>query len=183
MICKSLEARFWDNILKTDGCWLWQGTKCATEGFTYGQAWHEGKRWKAHRLSWLLHKGAIPARMCICHTCDNPLCVNPDHLFLGTQGDNNTDRHNKGRDGAAYGEHNGSHTHPESRPRGERHYSHTHPESRRGEANGRARLRTRDVVDIRRMQGIAQRRIAKIYGISKSQVGNILRGESWNHVN
>ncbi len=78
------------------GCWLWTG---ATNG-RYGQI-HAGGRpgthQRAHRISWELHHGPIPAGMFVLHKCDTPACVNPDHLFLGTQQDNLSDASNKGR--------------------------------------------------------------------------------------
>jgi hypothetical protein len=90
--------QFWANVAKGDGCWEWQGVR-KTEGYgrwgvgikAYG---HGGV---AHRMSWILANGPIPAGMLVCHRCDNPPCVRPDHLFLGTAVDNNRDRDAKGR--------------------------------------------------------------------------------------
>lgn len=84
------------------GCWLWNGHTRGRNRFKYGLVDVCGKRYGAHRLSYILHKGPIPEGgdfrgMCICHTCDNPLCVNPDHLFLGTHQENMTDKTVKGR--------------------------------------------------------------------------------------
>ncbi len=93
--------RFWSKVnkLSDDECWEW---KSYTDG-KYGGFYANGKQHKAHRISWILENGPIPnigpngKRMCVCHTCDNPPCVNPNHLFLGTDSDNAIDRNQKGR--------------------------------------------------------------------------------------
>jgi len=86
-------ARFgW--TVTTSGCWEWNGSRYATG---YGHLCVDYKDLYTHRLSYELHKGAIPAGMFICHTCDNPPCMNPAHLFVGTPADNMTDMREKGR--------------------------------------------------------------------------------------
>lgn len=88
--------RFYANLPTPvpSGCWEWQGDR-GTHG--YGRICVDGKREGAHRVSFRLHHGAIPPGMHVCHSCDNPPCVNPGHLFLGTAKDNAQDRQNKGR--------------------------------------------------------------------------------------
>lgn len=92
---------FYKHTKVTDtGCWVWQGK---TQKFGYGILWHPmfPKETLAHRVSYLLNTKTIfrlPSTLCVLHRCDNPPCVNPDHLFIGTRKDNNEDRHKKGRD-------------------------------------------------------------------------------------
>lgn len=86
---------FWNKVdIKTPNeCWIWQGH---TE--RYGHISYQGKKWGAHRLSWTLSNSKdIPNDMYVCHHCDNPRCVNPNHLFLGTTQDNTRDKTIKGR--------------------------------------------------------------------------------------
>jgi len=91
----TIAKRFWPKVKKTATCWLWIGH---IDRKGYGKIW----RWPqksavASRVSWELHNGPIPKGMNVLHRCDNPACVRPDHLFLGTIGDNNRDRYAKGR--------------------------------------------------------------------------------------
>lgn len=87
------EDRFWEKVQKGDGCWEWRGV--LQRG--YGILHVDGRAIRAHRLSWELHNGPIPPSLYACHRCDNPKCVRPDHIFLGTHGDNMADAHQKGR--------------------------------------------------------------------------------------
>lgn len=91
----SFEERFWNKVSKgkDDECWNWTG--CTVIG--YGVLKNHSKPIKTHRASWIIHFGSIPKGMCVCHKCDNKLCCNPNHLFLGTFADNNHDRDKKGR--------------------------------------------------------------------------------------
>ncbi len=79
----------------SNGCWLWTG---CVNNKGYGALYIRGKVEGAHRAYWEVYNGSIPDNMCVLHTCDNPPCVNPDHLFLGTQSDNMIDKIKKGRD-------------------------------------------------------------------------------------
>jgi len=92
------EERFWNNVDKSGDCWLWTATK---DKDNYGKFRYSSNKKKldirAHRYSYELHNGPIKDNLFVCHTCDNPTCVNPDHLFLGTVIDNAHDCVNKGR--------------------------------------------------------------------------------------
>ena len=88
--------RFFEKVEKTEKCWGWLA---GTNKDGYGKFKMRGKTLQAHRLSWVIHNGIIPEGMCVLHHCDNPPCVNPAHLFLGTILDNNRDRDAKGRNG------------------------------------------------------------------------------------
>jgi hypothetical protein len=89
--------RFWKKVRKTEGCWEWIAAK---QRFGYGVIRADDARhtlMPAHRFSWQLHRGPIPKGQFVLHRCDNPACVRPDHLFLGTQFDNMTDMTAKGK--------------------------------------------------------------------------------------
>lgn len=92
----SYEDRFFQKIEKTKTCWFWKG---ALNSKGYGSFAVERKSKLAHRYSYELHKGEIPKGMLICHSCDIPKCVNPDHLWAGTASDNAKDMFNKNRNG------------------------------------------------------------------------------------
>jgi hypothetical protein len=117
----SIEERFWSKVEKSteaNGCWIWKAAQfCHTRygrplsygSFYVGSRQSPGRRMVyAHRISWELAKGPIPAGLRVLHKCDNPTCVRPDHLFLGTQADNVRDMVEKRRGGVAKGCRHGS---------------------------------------------------------------------------
>ena len=89
-----INQRFWLKVRKTGTCWLWTGAHKPTG---YGDAWYRNRRQNAHRVAWQLLRGRIPKGKFVLHQCDTPACVNPGHLFLGTQKVNMTDCIQKGR--------------------------------------------------------------------------------------
>ena len=94
---QTIEERFWSkvDIHSEDECWIWKGAMTSRK---YGSFFYLGKMQPSHRISWMLHNNQIiPKTMYVCHSCDTPLCVNPKHLFLGTQKDNIQDCVKKGR--------------------------------------------------------------------------------------
>lgn len=92
---RPLMERFWEKVDMSGDCWVWTGS-CSPWG--YGQIGVPPNQIaRAHRVSWELHHGPIPHGLYVCHHCDNPRCVRPDHLFLGTPSDNTQDMLHKGR--------------------------------------------------------------------------------------
>ena len=131
------------------GCWLWLGNY-NRDG--YGMMCVAGKTVSAHRISWQLFKGESAGPLLVCHRCDNPSCVNPDHLFLGTASDNQQDSIRKGRFII-----------------------------RRGDAHLMAKLSSNDVLAIRE-DGRPFAVIAKEYSVSKSNISCIKNGRTWVHL-
>jgi hypothetical protein len=148
-------ARFWAKVQKTEGCWNWTAGK-NRKG--YGMIQTSVRiPVLAHRASYLIATGIDPDEKCVCHTCDNPACVRPDHLFLGTKAENNADMLAKGR--ASGG-------------------------SFPGTASYLAKLTDDDVRIIReryRHWG-AGRQAAKEFGVSPSAISCIIRGKTWTHL-
>lgn len=138
------------------GCWPWLGP--FTRG-NYGCVFFMGKTYRANRVSYLLHKGDIRDGFIVCHKCDNPSCVNPDHLFLGTYKDNNLDMHAKGR-----------------APKSNRKIA--------GESNVWAKLTDSCVKEIRRLvaEGITKAEVGRKFGIRDSHVCKIVQRKLWAHV-
>ena len=166
---QSLEERFWAKVDKSagpDACWLWTASVNQLGYGTISGAGRDGRNGRAHRVAWELAKGLVPDGMQVCHRCDVRNCCNPAHLFLGTQADNNHDMVAKGRNARVRGDANGSRLHPETRPRGDAHAKRQNPILRaRAEA---IRGATGDVGEI-----------AAQFGVSRSFVYRIRRGECW----
>lgn len=161
-----LEARFWSKVDRTGtGCWLWTAGR-SRRG--YGVFSSSQRYVNAHRVAWELTYGAIPPGLLVCHRCDNPPCVNPEHLFLGTAADNARDAAAKGR--LLCGDENPSRRNREIRPRGEGHAN--------AKLTAAAVLRLRE--DYRR--GFSYRELGVRYGIQRSHVHNLIAGRAWKHL-
>lgn len=167
-IPENVEERFWSNVDRSGECWLYVPGPSRTYGlFCPGHQRKVG----AHRFSYELAYGPIPEGMKVCHNCpggDNPRCVNPAHLWLGTTADNNRDMHQKGR-------HRSGDTHP----------SRLRPETRpRGETHSLARLDADKVRAIRRLHadGAKGTDLAARYGVSPSTIWLVVHRKKWVHV-
>jgi hypothetical protein len=102
-LSKNFPQRFWRKVSKTESCWIWTGNKSSGR---YGEINKFGGHHliKSHRASWILHYGPIPEGYSVCHRCDNPACVRPDHLWIGTHDQNMKDMVSKGRSRGLSGE-------------------------------------------------------------------------------
>lgn len=162
----SNECQFLDKLKRvSSGCIEWQGSRNIQN---YGIMRINSKAYPAHRFSWERLHGPIPKDLIICHKCDNPCCVNPEHLFLGTKYDNNHDRSLKGRSGKrTYS--------PEEKKRYSQLFS--------GENNSTSRLTNKQVEQIITLKGqYSYSQIAKMFNISKCTITSIFNGRAWNIV-
>ena len=154
---RPIVKRFWEKVKKSDGCWEWTAY-CLADG--YGQFFvQRGEQWLAHRFSWVLHFGPIPIGegyhgTCVLHRCDNPKCVRPNHLWLGSNADNIRDCQAKGRASKV-------------RAHGERHPM--------------AKLTAKQIPAIRQDTRTLET-IARNYGVCLSTISSIRRREHWQHV-
>lgn len=164
---KSVQERFWEKVTRNGKeCWTW--TAALRGG--YGVFFDGKKMRQAHQVSWEFTNGYIPDGLFVLHKCDNPPCVNPDHLFLGTQVDNIRDRDNKGR-----------------APRGENHYTHVRGESVwtiREDACNFAKVSKADVRVIRYQfaHGKPVGELAERFGVVKRTISRIVTRQTWKHV-
>lgn len=152
------EERFWAKVQRggPDECWEWRGWR-----HTFGYGVMARAKVLTHRYSWEIHFGPIPAGQSVCHRCDNPPCVNPRHLFLGSQADNARDMWAKARGSKP--------------PRG-------HIDNQHGEANRMAKLTGVKVDDIRRLYATGryrQRQLAAMFGIKQQAISKIVRNQRW----
>lgn len=159
------KVRFWQYVRKSKGCWKWTGALKGPGRNRYGMlaiptgSAKKHKNTGAHRLSWELHFGPIPSGQLVCHRCDNPSCVRPGHLFLGTNFENMRDASTKGRN---------------------------HVPDNRGERHGMSKLTAKTVAAIRRdyrpkTRGNVHALCAK-YGVAVSTIYGIIDGNRWKHI-
>lgn len=151
---------FWEKVNKFDGCWLWSGAVNSSGYGCFGcqtsASFRSIGEIKAHRVSWTLEHGAIPAGVHVLHTCDNPPCVRPSHLWLGSNKDNAEDRDAKGR---------GNYT--------------------RGEAFNRSSLTDSLVVYMRSLYAKGNwthAELAEVFDVDVSTVSDIIKRRSWKHI-
>ena len=146
--------RFWVKAVvgTPDACWPWIASK---DDDGYGNFKFKGKWERASRVAWMIVYGPIPPRKLVCHSCDNPCCVNPQHLWLGAHSENTSDSVAKGR----------------------------HVDNR-GEKQGSHKLTELDVIEIRKLYnaGMLQRIIAERFGVSRRHIGCIVNKEEWRHI-
>lgn len=157
--------RFWSYVDKSggnDACWIWTGDRTERG---YGAISWKGKASRSHRISWLLTHGEIPDGLLVLHDCpdgDNPSCVNPSHLWLGTNADNVRDSVHK-----------------------KRWFCHQHPEQiRKGEQVHSAKLADPDIPRIRQLlaEGKTINEISALYRVGASTIQDINKGRTWKHV-
>lgn len=169
-----LETRFWAKAEKTETCWLWTASKHL---FGYGKIYAGGKPRDAHRVSWEMHFGPIPAGLKVLHNCpdgnDNPACVNPAHLYLGTDLDNTRDCIQKGRRKARG---------PAAPPPPPKPPPKTRP---RGESHCGAKLTEPEIREMRtawQNRTATQPELAARYRVTQATVSDIVLYKSWRHV-
>lgn len=150
-LAESIQIKF--KIDPQTDCWNWTASK---NNKGYGRLRFRNKEQLAHRASYEVHIGPIPKGLCVCHRCDNPACINPGHLFVGTSAENSADMVDKGR---------------------------TSTPNLRGSSHGNAKLTEADIVAIRAAKGLTLRQLGEIYGVSGANISYIRRGEAWAHVN
>jgi hypothetical protein len=145
--------KFWSRVDKSGDCWLWTGRK---NGYGYGRFAND---LMAHRVSYSLANGSVPEGMHVLHHCDNRLCVNPQHLYAGTDKDNAHDKVQRGRC-------------PKVNPKV------------RGEGNGSAKLTETQVKEILSLHksGLSNVSISHKYGVYQANIARIVNGELWKHV-
>lgn len=152
---RDVKERFEEKFEEDEsGCWNWMAYKMP---FGHGTFKIDGRMQLAHRVAYQMYVGEIPEGICVCHHCDNPCCVNPNHLFLGTQADNVQDCENKGRD-----VHRGS----------------------PGEKHGMAKLTEEQVRPIRKMWADGARNVdlAKRFGVSCATISRIVHYQHWKNI-
>lgn len=147
---------FWNKVKRRSAqrCWEWTAYR---NPLGYGMFWYEKRLQLAHRVSWKIHNGVFNEKLCVLHSCDNPSCVNPRHLWLGTRTDNNNDKVRKGRAQRMF-----------------------------GEENGRARLTEAQVLELRRLWKTEKYTIPQLSerfgGVPEPTLHHAITGYTWSHL-
>lgn len=148
-----IDKRFWARVDQSggnDACWPWLGCKMPNG---YGKVGRRGKTWLAHRYAYQYYRDSWQADLCVCHICDNRICCNPAHLFVGTQNDNLADMTAKGH-----------------RPRGDTHVN--------AKLSAEKVTRIRRFA----YKGVSGKALANVFGVSRSVISNVLSGNAWGSV-
>jgi len=160
-----IKDRLWGAAIRQGNCLIWRPD---SKNKRYGIILYKRKKYSPHRLAYILTKGFIQPGLYVCHTCDNPRCIEISHLWLGTARDNARDGHKKGR-----------------YPIGENHPTHVHPEvMKRGEDHPQAKLTKSKVIEIRKLSkiGINGKILAKQFNIWPSHISRIINRKNWRHI-
>ena len=174
----SIECRLKAGIEKKSQCWIW---KVNSKNCRYGSITVNGYSKRVHRVSYETFKGKIPDNLIVCHNCpggDNPLCINPDHLWLGTWEENMIDASSKGRM-------NGSKKWTkEKHQRLKEEMKTWNRVDNRGENSSRSKLKESDIPQIRELlnKGLTHKEIGDKFGVSKHAIGNINLNRRWSHI-
>ena len=153
----TVEERFFTGFSKSDnGCWNWQRRLVGKGYGTIGLGGKGAKQKLVHRLSYEIHKGPIPEGMVVMHKCDNPRCVNPDHLEAGTQSQNIKDAFARGR-------------------------KINLPSGLKGDDHGASKLTSEQVLSIR-ASSLSLNELSALYGVSRSAIERVRYRKTWRHI-
>lgn len=154
-----LKISYEKNVIRTEGCWDWKGP-INKGGYTIMTCRKQNGAETGHRASWLIHKGEIPKFKHICHSCDNRRCTNPDHLWIGTNKQNNDDKIKKGREAK------------------------NTPPHKIGSENGASKLKEDQVKEIKELlkKGLTMVEIGRQYNVSKTTILRIKNKTHWKHI-
>ncbi len=151
LITPAVIWRFWDKVLKTDYCWVWIG--CHSKKNGYGRIGIDGNNYIADRISYWIHYKIDPLELEVCHECNNPSCIRPDHLFLGTHTQNM------------------------------RHMIIENRRNFKGSLHPRSKLTEQNVLKIRELQNqFSASQIGQMFHVSKAAIIDILQRRNWNHI-